>query len=308
MAHHTHRHDLDKSTEDLRLAFFLNLAFTLIEIAGGLWTNSIAILSDALHDLGDSAALGMAWYLNTYSKKAPDDTFSYGYRRFSLLGALINTVVLIGGSLWILANAVPRILAPETTNASGMIAFALVGIVVNGLAAYRLRGNQTLNAQVAGWHLLEDVLGWVAVLIVSLILLFTDWYILDPILSVLITLYILVSMVGKLRQTARLFLQATPDDVNLPTLKRQILEMELVQEVHHAHIWSLDGEHHVFSAHIVVPPETSKEAASRLKRQIAEQIKTAVFEHITLEIEFGEKDCRLRAEDDEDRGVNKIAS
>lgn len=293
MSHHQHRSGATR--RNLRLAFFLNLAFTLLEIVGGLWTNSIAILSDALHDLGDSLSLGMAWYLDSYAQKEADADFSYGYRRFSMLGAFINTVVLIGGSLWIVVNAVPRLLNPETTNVPGMIAFAVVGILVNGFAAYRVRGEQTLNAQVVGWHLLEDVLGWVAVLVVSVILLFTDWFILDPILSILITLYILFNVLGRLRQTARLFLQATPEGVQLPMVEQQILALEPVQSVHHAHIWSLDGEHHVLTVHVIVPPQTSKQAAAKLKGQIAEAIKTADFEHITIEIEFGEDDCRLAA-------------
>ena len=294
---HTHQHGIDKTTGSLRLAFFLNLGFTLLEIVGGLWTNSIAILSDALHDLGDSVSLGMAWYFNNYSQKEADTEFSYGYRRYSMLGAFINTLVLIGGSLWVLANAVPRLLNPEPTNAPGMIGFALVGIVVNGLAAYRLYSNQSLNAQVAGWHLLEDVLGWVAVLIVSIVLLFTEWTILDPILSILITLYILVNVVSKLRRTARLFLQATPEDVHLPSIKRQILALDNVKDIHHTHIWSLDGEHHVLTTHVVVSPETSKAQVSQLKRQLAQQFKDQHFEHTTIEVEFGAGDCWLAQEE-----------
>lgn len=292
-----HQHHPDETTGNLRLAFFLNLGFTVLEIVGGLWTNSIAILSDALHDLGDSLSLGMAWYFNNYAQKAPDDNFSYGYHRFSMLGAFINTIVLIAGSIWVIANAVPRLMNPEPTNAPGMIGFALVGIVVNGAAAYRLYRDQSLNAQVAGWHLLEDVLGWVAVLLVSIVLLFTDWYILDPILSILITLYILVNVIGKLRQTARLFLQATPQNIHLPSLERQILAVEPVRNVHHTHIWSLDGERHVLTTHVVVPPETSKEEASRLKRELAHRLKTEEIEHMTIEVEFGEDDCRLAMEE-----------
>lgn len=290
---HQHEHKADSTTSSLRLAFFLNLGFTLLEIVGGLWTNSIAILSDALHDLGDSLSLGMAWYFNNYAQKEADEDFSFGYGRFSMLGAFINTVVLIGGSLWVLANAIPRLLNPEQTNAPGMIGFAVVGVVVNGVAAYRLYRDQSLNAQVAGWHLLEDVLGWVAVLIVSIVLLFTDWTILDPILSILITLYILVNVVSRLRRTARLFLQATPENINLSTIKRQILALEGVQDVHHTHVWSLDGEHHVLSAHVIVAPETTKEAASHLKWKLAEQLKNNHFEHLTIEVEFGEDDCRI---------------
>lgn len=290
---HDHQHEIDGTISSLRLAFFLNLGFTLLEIVGGLWTNSIAILSDSLHDLGDSVSLGIAWYFHNFAQKEPDADFSYGYRRYSMLGALINTLVLIAGSLWVLATAVPRLLNPEPTNASGMIAFALVGIVVNGVAAYRLYRNQSLNAQVAGWHLLEDVLGWVAVLIVSLVLLFSDWTILDPILSILITLYILINVLRKLRRTARLFLQAAPENVHLPSIKHQILALDNVVDIHHTHIWSLDGEHHVLTTHVVVAPETSKEVAAQLKWQLAQKLKNDHFEHMTIEVEFGEDDCRL---------------
>lgn len=290
--HHHSSHN--QTTSSLKVAFFLNLGFTLLEIFGGLWTNSIAILSDALHDLGDSVSLGMAWYFNTYAEKEADANFSYGYRRFSMVGAFLNTVILIGGSLWVLVTAVPRLLNPEQTNAPGMVGFALVGILVNGIAAYRLYRNDSLNAQVAGWHLLEDVLGWTAVLIVSIILLFTDWVILDPILSILVTLYILFNVVGKLRRTVRLFLQATPEEVDVTKIERQLRATPPVQDVHHTHVWSLDGEHHVLTAHLVVPPATSKAEASQLKSELARQLKNDRFEHLTLEIEFGEDDCYLQ--------------
>lgn len=297
-----------EAPNNLRLAFFLNIGFTLLEIGGGLWTNSIAILSDALHDLGDSVSLGLAWYFDAYAQKAPDARFSYGYRRFSMLGAFINTVVLIAGSLWVLANAIPRLQNPEPTRAEGMLLFALVGIAVNGFAAYRLYRNQSLNAQVASWHMLEDVLGWVAVLIVSVLLLFTDWIILDPILSILFTLFILINVVRNLRRTVRLFLQATPENINLPALRQQILDLELVQDVHHTHLWSLDGEHHVLTAHVVVAPETTKEEAAHLKRELARRIKKEEFEHMTIEIEFGEDDCDLAAADALGASAGKAAT
>lgn len=291
---HIHAASGESATSSLRLAFFLNLGFTLLEIVGGLLTNSLAILADALHDLGDSLSLAMAWYFEHYAQKAPDANYSYGYRRFSMLGAFLNVLVLIGGSLWVLANAIPRLLNPEQTEAGGMLLLALLGIVVNGLAAYRLYRDQSLNAQVAGWHLLEDVLGWVAVLIASIILLFTDWYIIDPILSILITLFILINVVRKLWRTTRLFLQATPDDVNVADLTRQISALALVEDVHHLHLWSLDGAHHVLTAHVRVPEKASKIEASQLKREIVEKVKADEFEHVTLEVEFGENDCRLQ--------------
>ena len=190
MGHHHHHHS--HSSGNIKTAFFLNFGFTILEIIGGILTNSIAILSDALHDLGDSISLGIAWYLDNFSKKDSTSRYSYGYRRFSLLGALINSLVLIGGSLFILSEAIPRILNPEEAHAPGMIAFAILGVIVNGAAVLKLKDDKSMNAKVVAWHLMEDVLGWVAVLIVGITLLFVNLPVLDPILSILITLYVFV--------------------------------------------------------------------------------------------------------------------
>ncbi|MFL7813103.1 MAG: cation diffusion facilitator family transporter [Anaerolineales bacterium] len=284
---HTHTH-----TENIRVAFFLNIGFTLFEVIGGLYTNSLAILSDALHDLGDSVSLGVAWYLEKHSHKESDRKYSYGYRRFSLLAALINTVILIAGSIYILSEAVPRLLHPEHSNAGGMIILAVVGIVVNGAAALRVRDEASLNAQVISWHLLEDVLGWAAVLIVSISLLITDIHILDPILSILINLYVLYNVVGKLRKTLSLFLQAVPDAFEIPEIEHLLNNIPLVRSVHHTHVWSLDGESHVLTTHLVVDPDASKDDLVRIKKSVREITSKMSLSHSTIELELGE-DCSM---------------
>ena len=290
MSHgHTHSHS---HTENIRTAFFLNLVFTLFEIVGGVYTNSLAILSDALHDLGDSFSLGMSWYLEHHSHKASDDHYSYGYRRFSLLAALINTVILIIGSLFILAEAIPRLLNPQHSNARGMAVLAVIGIAVNGLAVLRVRGSQSLNAQMIAWHLLEDVLGWVAVLIVSISLMVTDIYILDPLLSILISLYVLYNVFKNLRKTMALFLQAVPDAVDLPEVEHALAAIPQVCSVHHTHVWSLDGEHHVLTTHLVVDPDATKDDMIRIKQAAAGITAGMSLEHATIELEF-EADCSM---------------
>ncbi|MCI0581028.1 MAG: cation diffusion facilitator family transporter [Chloroflexi bacterium] len=292
MEHHHHHHS-HEGAASLRTAFFLNLAFTLLEIVGGFWTNSLAILSDAIHDLGDSLSLGLAWYMERYSQRGRDRRFSYGYRRFSLLGAVISTIVLIVGSLFILSEAIPRLMNPEPAYAPGMALFALVGILVNGLAVLRLRGNRSLNARVVAWHLLEDVLGWAAVLVVSLILLFWNAYILDAILSILITLYVLYNVAGNLRQTLALFLQAVPENVDVEEIERQLLAIDRVRSVHHTHVWSLDGEHHVLTTHVVVDEEASKDDVLRVKGAIKTLTDALDVSHTTAEIEYQDEDCRM---------------
>lgn len=290
MSHH-HQHTAD----NIGLAFWLNLGFTLLEIVGGLWTNSMAILSDAVHDLGDSLSLGMAWVLERQAQRGSNERFSYGYGRLSLLAALLNTVILIGGSLLVLARAVPRLLNPEPTNAPGMLLFAIIGIAINGLAAWRLRGEAGLNARVVSWHMIEDVLGWVAVLIVSIVLFFTDAYILDPILSILITLYVLVNVMRNFRQTTTLFLQGVPEGIDAAALERQIVALPNVQSVHHIHTWSLDGEHHVFTAHLVVEPDVSRAEEVVLKQQVRTLLAGHEFEHTAIEIECAGGECQLPA-------------
>lgn len=287
---HDHSH---RTTSNIRLAFFLNLSFTILEIFGGIWTNSVAILSDAIHDLGDSLSLGLAWYLERYAEKGKDRKFSYGYRRFSLLGAFVNAVILIVGSLFIISRAIPRLLEPEHTDAQGVIVFAIIGILVNGLAVFRLRASKSMNARVVAWHLLEDVLGWIAVLIVGVALLFTDNRLLDPILSILIAIYVLFNVIRSLRETIELFLQSVPRSIEIEEILGKANAVENVCSTHHTHIWSLDGEHHVLTTHVVVEESISKVGVRRVKDAIKRVLEEYEFSHITLEIEYGEDDCAM---------------
>jgi 16S rRNA G966 N2-methylase RsmD len=171
---HGHSHGREQSGKNLRIAFFLNLGFSVLEFFGGILVNSIAIVSDAIHDLGDSISLGTAWYLDKKSRQDPDKKYSFGYRRFSLLGALINSVVLIAGSVYVIYEAVGRLIHPQHSDAGGMLVFAIIGILVNGYAAWKMSSGKTLNEKVVSWHLLEDLLGWVAVMIVAIVLHFKD--------------------------------------------------------------------------------------------------------------------------------------
>ena len=282
---HSHQHG---QTGNLKIAFLLNLGFVIFEIVGGLWINSVAILSDALHDLGDSISLGLAWFLARYAEKAEDEKYTYGYRRFSLLGALINAVILIVGSLLILVETIPRLMNPEPFNAAGMVLLAVVGIAVNGFAAMRLRGGESANVQVIGWHLLEDVLGWAVVLVVGLVSLVVDLPLLDPILSILIMLYILYHVIGKLKGVLALFLQAVPPHADMTALRQRLLSIEGVRSVHHLHLWSLDGEHDVFTTHIVVASDTSRDEVRRVRQEARAIVHEMArhIEHTTIEVEY----------------------
>ncbi|MYL21718.1 cation diffusion facilitator family transporter [Halobacillus litoralis] len=292
MSHHHHHHG-DTSTGNIKTAFFLNFVFTIIEIIGGLLTNSMAILSDALHDLGDSLSLGLAWFLQKFSKKGTSESFSFGYRRFSLLAALINSIVLIVGSVFIITEAVPRLLNPPEPHAGGMLAVAVLGIIINGAAVFRLKGGDSMNQKVLSWHLLEDVLGWAAVLFVSILMLFFDLPVLDPLASIGITIFILYNVIKNLVQTMKLFLEAVPADVDLKRIIKEINELPGVLSSHHTHLWSLDGENHAFSTHVVVAGDAGKQDICTIKDGVKGALKSIQLEHVTIEVEYEDDPCGL---------------
>ena len=290
MSEHHHQHD-HSAVGNIKFAFFLNLSFSIIEIIGGLLTNSMAILSDALHDLGDSISLAVSWYLENLSQQGADENFSYGYARFSLLGALINSLVLILGSFFILSEVIPRLFNPQTVHPEGMLFLAIIGITVNGISVLKLRGGSSLNKEVVSWHLMEDLLGWTAVFIVSIILIFKNIPVLDPLLSLLINIYILYNVISKLKKVLSIFLQGVPGEVDLKKLQQKIVEQSQALAVHHTHVWTLEGEKNFLSTHVIIPDEFSKKEIIALKSQVKDLMAAEKINHVTIEIEYENENC-----------------
>jgi len=291
--HVHHHHQGHEDVKNIKTAFFLNLSFTIVEIVGGLFTNSMAILSDAVHDLGDSISLGLSWYFQKVSKKPSTRVFTYGYKRFSLLGAVINSGVLLVGSVLIVVNALPRLLHPEQPDVKGMILLAVLGVIVNGLAVLRLRKGSSLNERVVSLHLLEDVLGWIAVLLGAVIMYFVDAPVIDPLLSLGISLFILYNVFRNMRQSLRIILQGSPGTVDLGQIEKSILKIDGVRGVHDLHAWSIDGEYNVLTIHVVLRSPQPMEELRRLKLIIREALLSLGVQHCTIEFEVPEEDCEL---------------
>ncbi len=289
---HSHHHH-HASGKNLQTAFFLNLAFTILEVIGGFYVNSVSILSDALHDLGDSLSLGISWYLNKRAAKEADNKFTFGYSRFSILGALINSIILVAGSVYVIYEAINRLFHPEASDAKGMLIFALIGIAVNGYAAYKLSHGNSLNERVVSWHLVEDVMGWAAVLIVSVVMMFTDAPWLDPALSLGITIFILYNVMKRLREILLILLQGTPQGIDPDKITQEILNVPYVVSLHHMNIWSLEGEHHVFTAHVKTNAITTFPQVLQVKREVKGVLKKYPFTHYTIEVELEEEYCEL---------------
>ncbi|WP_299764068.1 cation diffusion facilitator family transporter [uncultured Dokdonia sp.] len=289
--HHNHTHGHTHDTGNIKVAFFINLLFTIIEVIGGVLTNSVAILSDAVHDLGDSLSLGLAWYFQNYAKKKRSPSFSYGYGRFSLLGAIINSIVLVVGSIFILVEAIPRLIAPQQPETQGMMLLAILGVIFNGAAVLRLKKGTSVNERVVSLHLLEDILGWIAVLIGSIIMHFFDIPIIDPILSLGIALFILINVYKNLKETIQIVMQGVPGNTDVKDVKQKLLSYPDIVAVHDIHIWSMDGEYTIMTAHIVVQNKDTLIALDSLKKKIREDLKELHIEHVTLEFEDVGENC-----------------
>jgi cobalt-zinc-cadmium efflux system protein len=271
--------------ERVRLAAFLNIVFTIIEIIGGFWTNSLSILSDALHDFGDSTALVISWIFERGAKKTPNARFTFGYQRLSLFSALLSASILIGGSIVIILQAIPRLLNPETVNALGMLGIAFIGITFNGVGFILLKKGESLNEKVLSWHLLEDVLGWIIILIGGIVIHFWRFYLVDPIMTIALTVFILFNVAKNLREAINILLQGVPKHINLEAVKNDILTIKGVLRLHDIHIWSLEGETDIFTAHIVLDDETLRKQPEKTKQRIKETLKIHHIEHSTIELE-----------------------
>ena len=288
---HAHVHPV---TSNLKVAFALNAFFTVIELVGGIMTNSMAILADAVHDLGDTLAIGSSLFLESYAQKGRSSTYSFGYKRFSPLGALINGIILLAGSTVIIIETVPRLLNPEPVDAQGMLYLAILGVLMNGAAVWKLRREKnSLNQRTVMLHLMEDALGWIAVLVGSVVLMFTDLYWIDPLLSMGIAVFILWNAFKNLRQVLKIFLQATPENVDLDVIHQEIRQLDGIADVHDMHVWTLDGNYHVLTAHLVLPDNRRIHELATVRREVNQLLKQHQIDHITLQFEITGEVCEL---------------
>ncbi len=298
MTHILHQHNGEKSLHqhdqsNIAMAFWLNAAFTVIEIIGGILTNSIAIISDAVHDLGDTFSLGFAWYAEGLAHRKPDRKFTYGYKRFPVLAALVNSVFLLAASVFVLSQAVPLIFNPGVVNETGMIWLAAVGIVFNGAAVLKLKGGVSLNQRVVRLHLLEDTLGWIAVLLGAIIMKYTGFAWIDPLLGVLIAFYIIYNALRNLKDALQIFLQAFPVNTNRELVESALLSIEGIESFHDVRTWSMDGNSHVYTLHIVTSPNTKPADYPLLKQKVRDQLALSGFEYVTIEIDSHDEHCSL---------------
>lgn len=282
----------------LSLAFFLNLSFAIIELIGGILTNSTAIIADAFHDFMDAVAIGIAVYMDKFSKKPASARFTYGYRRFALLSAIIMSVILLVGAVFMAYNGIVGINTPKEVNSRGMLGLAVLGIAVNGFAFLRIKkgdahehhshshahGHQShdANSKAIMLHLLEDVLGWIAVLIGAAVIYFTNWFWIDSALTIAIALFIAYNALKNMYGTFTILLQAVPEGINIEKIKIDLLQLNTLQQIIALNIWTIDGQQHIATIKV----QTNNNNLHDIKQQIQTVFNKYNIGNVTIQIDF----------------------
>lgn len=267
------------------IAFILNIVFSIFEFFGGLFTGSISILSDAIHDFGDAISIGFSYFMERISTKKPNDVYTYGYRRYSILGGLITILILIVGSIFMFVNSIQRLLEPVIINGDGMVALAIVGLIINIAGSMVVHGN-SINQKAVSLHLLEDVLGWAVVLIGAIVIKFTEWYWIDPVLSIVVSIIIVIHTIKALIEIFNIFLIKTPSQVNPEIIRQSLVIVPGIYDVHSIRVWSIDGENHFATMHVVATHH-----GKAIKRIIRETLKKHNIYNSTIEFEDINEAC-----------------
>ena len=275
-----------KTEKNILIAFLLNISFSIIELFGGLLTGSIAILSDSVHDLGDATSIGISYFLEKKSKKKSDYLYTYGYIKYSVIGSIITTTILLVGSIFVIYESIKRLFNPVNINYDGMLILSIFGIIINFIAAIFTRDGDSLNQKSVNLHMLEDVLGWIVVLIGSILMKFTDIKIIDSILSLIVSIFIFYNAFKNIKKVLDIFLEKTPTNIDIDELKKHILDIDGVKDIHHIHIRSIDGFNSVGTFHIIV-----KKYSIDIKEKIKEELEEHGICHSTIEFELENEKC-----------------
>ena len=271
-----------KTKHTVWLAFFLNLSYAIVEfIAGGIFGSS-AVLADSIHDLGDAIAIGISAFLETISNREEDSHYTLGYKRFSLLGALVTAVILMTGSVLVILGNITKLFHPQPVNDEGILWLGIIAVSINVLASLVVRKGKTKNESILSLHFLEDTLGWVAVILMAIVLRFTDWYILDPLLSLVISIFILSKAIPRFWSTLKIFLDAVPEGVDIKQVKSDLEQLDHVASLNQLKLWTMDGLEKNAIVHVCLKEIEQMELC---KESIRSKLKDCGFQNITIEID-----------------------
>lgn len=270
------------SKTSIWLAFFLNLSYAIVEfIAGGIFGSS-AVLADSVHDLGDAIAIGISAFLETISNREEDNQYTLGYKRFSLLGALVTAIILMTGSVLVILENVTKILNPQPVNDEGILWLGIIAITINVLASLVVGKGKTKNESILSLHFLEDTLGWLAVILMAIVLRFTNWYILDPLLSLVISFFILSKALPRFWSTLKIFLDAVPEGLDIEQVKNGLERLDNVASLNQLNLWTMDGLEKNAIVHLCLE---DWEQMTETKNQVRQLLEERGVQNITIEVD-----------------------
>lgn len=279
------------SISGLKWAFFINITFAILELIGGMWSNSVAVISDSIHDFGDAFSILLMLGFEKFSQKKNDAKYTYGYQRFSVIGAIIGGGIILMSSVMVIAHSIPRIIKPEMPQLDGMLIFSIFGVLANSYAAFKMIKGKKLMDQMLMWHLFEDVLSWVIVFFAAIVLRFVDFPQLDALLGILLSLWVIYQVLKRLREGFRILLMANLSQVSIEQLQTELSQMENVKDVHHCHLWTLDGMTNILTCHVVVDSKLDIQSVEELKKKIKIDLKKHHISEATIEIEYSSHPC-----------------
>ncbi len=274
---------MQKEEKNILVAFFLNMGFSIFELIGGILTFSVSIISDAIHDAGDALSIGISYFLERKSNQKSDEIYTFGYRRYSTLGALITTIILLVGSSLVIYNSILRLFNPVEIKYDGMILIAIFGVIINFLATYFTKDGKSLNQHAVNLHMLEDVLGWIVVLIGSIIIKYTNIYYIDSLMSIVISIFLIIESFKNLKEIVDLLLEKVPSNISVNDVKKKVFEIQEVKDIHHIHLWSMDGNKIYATMHIV--------SDCNIKDKVRNKLKEMDIFNVTIEMESTKEKC-----------------
>ena len=274
------------SKKNIFFAFILNFCFAILEFVGGSICGSVAIISDSLHDAGDAISIGISYLMERKSEKKPDSKYTFGYGRYSIIGSVITLLILIFGGIAIIVNAIERIISPVAINYDYMLIFAIFGVVINLFAVKLTHGGNSLNQRAVNLHMLEDCLGWIVVFVGAVVMKFTNIAIIDPIMSIGVAIFILISSIKGIKESVSVLLEKVPTDTCTEHIKAHLEEIGGVIDIHHIHVWSLDGEQSIATLHARVSRDIID-----VKAKIKNELMHLGIAHSTVEMEYEGEEC-----------------
>lgn len=281
---HSHIHD-NQNLKPIFITFILNIAFALIELIGFLFSGSMILYSSSIHDIGDSTTLFATLLIERKANNGRDSKYTYGYRRFTLIGSVINYTILGFGSIFAIIESVQRLYNITPFDPYILLYTSILGIIINVIGFKLVNTGNSISNKALAANLFADIANFIAIFISSIIIINFDFYFIDPLFSIVFSIYLIIISLKAFKSIFKIVMQAIPDNIDYQSIYDHIIKHEFILDVHDIHIWDLDSEDHIFTAHIVVKDNLSDTQIMDMKEHIRKDLENYNINHSTIEVD-----------------------